>query len=143
MVLCNVKLCQYQVMIMVYLRKPMSNIFFPTLAASYTHYNAISNGSCAYYWLYLKKLEFFLLLSPKILLILYWKYIGYKLKQKNVLAILKSLPSCMFAFSTASTSLIKQNICGSFWRKWVYVFQKFLPSSFPHIRKHFFRHFIS
>ena len=33
-----------------------------------------------------KKLEIFLLLSPKILLILSWKYIGYKLKQKNILA---------------------------------------------------------
>ena len=74
---------------------------FPILLAA-TLTNAISNGYCVYHWPHLKKLEIFLLLSPKILLILSWKY-GYKLKKK-ILAILKSLPSCMCASFTTSTN---------------------------------------
>ena len=81
---------------------------FPILLAA-TLTNAISNGYCVYHWPHLKKLEIFLLLSPKILLILSWKYNGYKLKKK-ILAILKSLPSCMCVFFTTSTNCASNRV---------------------------------
>ena len=69
---------------------------FPILLAA-TLTNAISNGYCVYHWPHLKKLEIFLLLSPKILLILSWKY-GYKLKKKDLsyTKISAKLHVCLF-----------------------------------------------
>ena len=69
---------------------------FPILLAA-TLTNAISNGYCVYHWPHLKKLDIFLLLSPKILLILSWKY-GYKLKKKDLsyTKISAKLHMCLF-----------------------------------------------
>ena len=121
---------------------------FPILLAA-TLTNAISNGYCIYHWPHLKKLEIFLLLSPKILLILSWKYNGYKLKKK-ILAILKSLPSCMCAFFTTSTNCASNrvvkltSITMEIWKKIIKpryvvfsIFEKYIYSAFQQGIDHF------